>query len=247
MSIIFLILGIIYVCRRPKFSNLTSDQFAGVPTEKFMEWRKLELRSIDVFLWAVGGLFVISLLGGMVLATSSWSDVVRFNIGIVVIFLVMLIISAVAGSQAAELKKEFNISPRPVQCKRLKGSRGEVIGLWIANPNDPNFKAFVEEFNATEVLPQTIYQHFKEGAYRIVPNRSNKAGGAFLMFGNALAPGERGVTTGIQPPISLTSEDTFTFTCPTCGQHISANPSAAGTSGICPGCNNEVIVPTIDK
>ena len=34
------------------------------------------------------------------------------------------------------------------------------------------------------------------------------------------------------------------FSCPACGQHISASPEDAGVSGLCPACNGTVIVPT---
>jgi hypothetical protein len=75
-------------------------------------------------------------------------------------------------------------------CKRIKNPQGDVIGIWVANPNDSDLKARVEEFNTSEGLPVELLTAFHEGQYRIVPNRLDQNGGAFLMFGGSLVPGE---------------------------------------------------------
>lgn len=75
-------------------------------------------------------------------------------------------------------------------CKRIKNQQGDVIGIWVANPNDSNLRAHVEEFHASEGLPVELLTAFHEGQYRIVPNRLDQNGGAFLMFGRSLVPGE---------------------------------------------------------
>jgi predicted RNA-binding Zn-ribbon protein involved in translation (DUF1610 family) len=39
------------------------------------------------------------------------------------------------------------------------------------------------------------------------------------------------------------NEDTFKFSCPTCGQRISTTRSAAGTGAVCPLCGDDLVVP----
>ena len=75
-------------------------------------------------------------------------------------------------------------------CKRLKNPQGEIIGLWIADADDPNVRGYVEAFCTSERVPIEFLLAFQEGRYRKVQNYVDKNGGTFLMFGSALAPGE---------------------------------------------------------
>jgi hypothetical protein len=109
LKIILLILGIIYAVRRLKLKALESKQFPDVPVDKFQEWKDLELRSIDIFLWATWGLLIISIPVGLAVGKAFPGGVLGFRVLLFVLFLVLLVFSAISGSKAAKLKKQFGI------------------------------------------------------------------------------------------------------------------------------------------
>jgi hypothetical protein len=120
IQLILCIVGIVYLVRRPKFANARAESFPGVDPTKFAEWRRLELKSTDVFLWATWGTFVLSfvLAFGVVALTAvlgggqgGSGPVVGVLVAIMsLLFFGGLIISAIAGSQAAKLRKELGIN-----------------------------------------------------------------------------------------------------------------------------------------
>ena len=73
----------------------------------------------------------------------------------------------------------------------VKDEQGEFIGIWVADPDHPNLKARLEMFAVGEKLPLETYAALADGNYRRVENTFNDLGGAFLMLGDCLAPGEK--------------------------------------------------------
>ncbi len=113
LGIIFLIFGIIYACRRPTVKRLTSEQFPNVPSEKFLEWKTLELKSIDMFLWATAVFFAIVIIYSLLPEDISGDSMV-VPVILFIGWLGMLTMSAIPGSKASKLKKQFAII-NPVQ------------------------------------------------------------------------------------------------------------------------------------
>lgn len=109
IQIILLIVGIGYAFRKPKLKKLTLDQFPGVPENKFREWREFELKSINIFLWATWGLLLISIPAGILLGAAFPGGVIGVQILFFALFIFLLVMSAIPGSKAAKLKKQFNI------------------------------------------------------------------------------------------------------------------------------------------
>jgi len=108
-QIILLVLGIFYVFKRPKLKRLTGAEFPGVPSSGFEEWRKLELASIDIFLWATWGLAVIGTIVAFALASMLAQSGEAVIVCYCLIFLSGLILSAIKGSKAAKLRKSLGI------------------------------------------------------------------------------------------------------------------------------------------
>ncbi|MBN1474493.1 MAG: hypothetical protein JW914_07760 [Syntrophaceae bacterium] len=110
MQIILLIVGIVYALKKPKLKALTSSQFPGVPAEKFAEWQALELKSINIFLWATWGLLIISIPVGLLAGATFPGGALGLQGLFFVLFFVLLVFSAVSGSKAAKLKKQLGIN-----------------------------------------------------------------------------------------------------------------------------------------
>jgi hypothetical protein len=109
---ILLVLGIIYAVRIPKLYRLSPERFPQVPAEAVVKYRRLELTSIYIFLAVTWGLGLILLL---LFAANQLFDVGReisdnslLPSGI--IFVAGLIASAIYGSLAGQIKKDYQIS-----------------------------------------------------------------------------------------------------------------------------------------
>lgn len=121
IQIILLIVGIVYAVRRPKYANANAASFPNVDPARFEEWRKLELKSIDIFLWSTWGTFALSLLLGFGLGlilgatgqaagAQSHPLVIGLEVVMTVLFFGGLVFAAIAGSQATKLRKELGIT-----------------------------------------------------------------------------------------------------------------------------------------
>jgi general secretion pathway protein A len=74
-----------------------------------------------------------------------------------------------------------------VEHSLLKDSRGKVRGLWLSDSADPQDRRLIIALLTKHGLPTaTLLKH----GYRVVPNKHDNAGGSFVMFGSATAPGE---------------------------------------------------------
>jgi len=109
VQIILLIVGIVYLVRRPKLKAVNASDFPGVPPDRFHEWKTLELKSIDIFLWATWGLLIIGTPLLFVFAAAFPGGALGLQGLYIVVFLVLLVLSAIPGSKARKLKKELGI------------------------------------------------------------------------------------------------------------------------------------------
>lgn len=112
MGIVLLVLGVVYVTRRPKIARLTQDAFPGVASGQFAAWKRAELRSIDVFLAATWGQFFVFAILGVALVSSLAQDAAErlaapFTLVQAIGLFVGLIVSAIYGSRAQKLREAF--------------------------------------------------------------------------------------------------------------------------------------------
>ena len=110
IQLILLIMGIVYAVRRPKLKALAVSDYPDVTSEQFGEWRELELKSIDMFLWATWGLLLLGTPVVVAVVFAVPESAVLVQVAYLVIFLIMLGFSAIAGSKAASLKKQLGIT-----------------------------------------------------------------------------------------------------------------------------------------
>lgn len=115
VQLILMIVGIIYLIRRPKYARLSHEDYPHLPEEVFHRWRRLEVISVDIFLVATWGVFIISAIhlvlvfqeyGTFAYALeNTWVSQLVFS----GIFLVGIIISAIFGSMAAGIRRREGI------------------------------------------------------------------------------------------------------------------------------------------
>ena len=106
IQIICLILGIVYALRRPK---LTAFANPGISNEKFEEWKRLELKSIDTFLWTAWGLLIISILAGFVVGSVFLGGTTGIQIVFGILFFLLLVVAIAFAGKAGKLKKQLGI------------------------------------------------------------------------------------------------------------------------------------------
>jgi hypothetical protein len=125
IQLILLVVGVIYIFRRSKYSRLSPEDYPHVPEERFLRWKHLEIISIDIFLWSSWGGFIIGIVV-LLMAMGSYDGMRNAFTTQLIIFgfvLVGVAISAIFGSMAAAIRKREGIdSPltvrqyaRPVQ------------------------------------------------------------------------------------------------------------------------------------
>lgn len=104
-----LLMGIVYAFQRFKLKSLSPSDLEEIPTDKFEEWKTSELKSIDFYLLATWGVLIVSKMAGILIIPHFPSGAFAINSSIVIVFVVLLIVSAVFGSKAKKLKKNFGI------------------------------------------------------------------------------------------------------------------------------------------
>jgi hypothetical protein len=111
IELILLIVGIVYAVRRPKLRKLTTQDFPGVDTGKFLEWQQAELKGIDIFLWATWGAFAIKIALMVVLSKMRFSESTAITLLVVILvaWLGGLTVAAIQGSKAKKLCKAAGI------------------------------------------------------------------------------------------------------------------------------------------
>jgi len=112
MLLIMLIIGAVYFMKRPRLSRVAATDYPDVPAEQFHEWKRLELASIDILLWATWGLAVIGTIVVVLVASLSPDNEVPAMVILItylVLFLLGVVVSAIKGSKAVKLKKSLGI------------------------------------------------------------------------------------------------------------------------------------------
>jgi hypothetical protein len=86
VQFILLIVGIVYANRRPKLKHLCASTFPDVPGDDFTLWKKLEMASIDIFLWTTWGLFIVGTLAAIFLGLFAPRGAIGLQIILIVLF-----------------------------------------------------------------------------------------------------------------------------------------------------------------
>lgn len=104
---ILLTVAAVYAIRRPKLKKLTHENFPNVDSNKFSTWKKISLKSTDIFL--------ITEFGGVLLGITINSqsargyDLSAFSLLATGAWFTGIIYSAILGSRAKKLKRELGI------------------------------------------------------------------------------------------------------------------------------------------
>ena len=101
-------------------------------------------------------------------------------------------IAAMAAVLVTEKDKDYSL---------IKDEKGEINGFWL---KDPNFWLFdsderdkkkrltrLRTLVVKHGLSEDVFNKIIDRKYRIISNTDNNSGGIYLMFGGALAPGEK--------------------------------------------------------
>src|SRR5271170_7345979 len=115
--ILWLLLAIFFAWQRSKLIPLTVAHFPDVSPDVFAQWYALQFKSINLlFLTSVVLLFVdliLSLWVVMVARNSSQGIIIGvIQCLFLTAFCIVLVMSAIAGSKAAGLKKKYGIRKR---------------------------------------------------------------------------------------------------------------------------------------
>lgn len=117
VGVILLIAAIRYYTRRKQLIALAPADYPQADPGSFEEWRRREIRSIDVFLWTVGIFLSSCFLGSMFASAGNRREpgpaaivalILLVGGGFLVLF-TGLIVSATYGSRAARLRKKLGI------------------------------------------------------------------------------------------------------------------------------------------
>ncbi len=113
IQVILMIVGIVYYFRKLNYQALTPSQFPHVPSEVLTEWRTLEIKSIDLFLWGTWGLIPISLAIRILVGPDPKENILTSAMIFSILWLLgFLIWSSIPGTKALNLKKQYGIDWR---------------------------------------------------------------------------------------------------------------------------------------
>ncbi|NQT71854.1 MAG: hypothetical protein HQ553_03670 [Chloroflexi bacterium] len=73
----------------------------------------------------------------------------------------------------------------------VRDKSGNVNGLWLRDPEAAQNRDLLSFLLIDESLPDELIAAVLAGSYRVVPNTFDNAGGCFVIFGSAPAPGEK--------------------------------------------------------
>ncbi|MFA6045430.1 MAG: hypothetical protein WC718_10635 [Phycisphaerales bacterium] len=119
IQIVLLVLGIIAMVRYPRLNKIAPADFPAVPAESVEQWRSAEkaaaiwliVASVGVFILQLGVGFLLGFLMALSGSPAKQIDSVGsiFGFATLALFLVLLVIAAIAGSKASKLKKAAGI------------------------------------------------------------------------------------------------------------------------------------------
>jgi len=160
--------------------------------------------------------------------------------------------------------------PAPVKAEQSKGAdysfvrdqTGKVHGIWLRDPQDTQKRELFMVLAIKHSLPTEILGVVMLGDYRVVPNTFDGAGGCFVMFGSALAPGEiipsleafiwrKGEENPVGQDVSISGEPIegkqLRYLCPACKLPVWVERSkivpVIGLNVQCANCKNISHVP----
>lgn len=169
------------------------------------------------------------------------------------------ILEAEGSKQAAILKAEGGQTSaiREAEGKRqariLIAEGDAQARVTVAQAEASAIKMVNDSLLQTKADPATylIAIRYIEALKEMVSGKDNKV--VYLPYEATAALGSLGgikeLFTGLPMPKrggTLTSGE-ITFTCKKCGQHLSADPSASGTSIACPTCGVSLVVPSVTE
>ena len=105
--LIWIILGIIYTYKRARISDFWATAVPNIPEDEFEKWKRLELKSIDIFLWSAFGSFLLYIFCRILLPA-----VFEIQMACIAWLAVGLVVSAVYGTIASRRKKKYGIVER---------------------------------------------------------------------------------------------------------------------------------------
>ncbi len=107
IQIALLIVGVIYAFRLPGIYGARPGDFPRVSKAALREWKRLELISIYLFLGATWGTLILGILLAVVLGPNFQIAVFGVNGLSLALMMILLIPSAIFGSDAAKIRKRF--------------------------------------------------------------------------------------------------------------------------------------------
>jgi hypothetical protein len=120
LQIFLLAMGLYYSLRKRNILSLCYENYQGASIDAFNKWKALEIKSINLFLWASWGIFFASLL--ILYILNPINEVLGIKnkegftnicgIGLGILFFILLFYSAFQGSKAASFKKQNGIKKK---------------------------------------------------------------------------------------------------------------------------------------
>ena len=104
----------------------------------------------------------------------------------------------------------------------VRDQEGVTCGLWVCEAEGADDRDLLSLLSMSVNLPEELRVAILAGKYRVVPNEHDDAGGCFVMFGDAVAPGERSP----ERPARRTTP------CPNCGHRIDVSTNRATLDGV---------------
>jgi len=115
VSLILAIVGLVMIKQRGRVARLYPEDYPDVSAEEFGRWKRLELRSIDAYLWTSFGVYVVSWSFAALVAIMIWNGSIG-GLGndltqppLLALLLIGLVASAVYGTKAGRLRKRLGI------------------------------------------------------------------------------------------------------------------------------------------
>ena len=109
LQLILMVAGIVWALRKPGLRKLTPAQYPAVPEPVFHEWKTLEMQSINMFLWATWGMFLVSIPVTLIALAAFPSAKAVINIAIFVMVLAALVFAERYGRKVSKFKKQHGI------------------------------------------------------------------------------------------------------------------------------------------
>lgn len=111
LSPIMMILGIIYLIKRPKLKQIKASDYPNIPESEFLAWKTFEMKSINSLIKAAFGIPIIVFIFWVIDTSGNAGGQVFipiFYLGILAYIVAISIISKNSKS-ANKIKKKYNL------------------------------------------------------------------------------------------------------------------------------------------